>query len=69
MSGVLLNGRQPQDWELDIIRRGHEHQQEKDMEQLRGVLAGEDTAHAPRPPRPSSTSALLADIDIIGGQL
>jgi hypothetical protein len=66
VSDVLLNGRVPRDWELDIIRRGREHQREKDTEQLRGVLAGGDTAHAPRP---SSASALLADIDIIGGLL
>jgi hypothetical protein len=66
VSDVLLNGRQPEPWELEAMRRGYDHEREKDLEALRGVLAGEGT---PYPPRQPSPSALVADLDIFGGQL
>ncbi len=64
MNGTWLNGRKPLNWELPAIERGYGHFRQQDLDLLDGLLAGQDEA---RPP--ARASALLADVDIIGGQL
>jgi len=54
VSGVLLNGRVPEDWELPAIRRAYDCARERDLEQLAGVLAEARDTWV-RPPGPSSS--------------
>jgi hypothetical protein len=42
MSGeVYLNGRRPADWELPALERARQHERERDMRVLAGVLTAE----------------------------
>lgn len=48
MGEMLLNGREPADWELPAMERARAHQLERDTEQLAGLIASEkDLPHNP----------------------
>lgn len=51
MGDVLLNGREPLDWELAAVERARQHERDQAAEQLAGVLAsGRPQVPGPRPP-------------------
>lgn len=54
MADVLLNGREPEDWELPALERGREHQLAQARATLAGVLA-EDREK----PEPGAVKSLL----------
>ena len=49
---VLLNGREPQDWEQAAVKRGYAHLLERDKEQLAGLLTGDWRTEPDRKARP-----------------
>jgi hypothetical protein len=48
MADMLLNGREPVDWELTSLAQGHAHLLERDTQQLAGLLP-EEPVHRPEP--------------------
>jgi hypothetical protein len=50
MADVLLNGREPVDWELPALEHGRQCERDRDLALLAGILAGDQPpARVPRP--------------------
>jgi len=53
MAEVLMNGREPLDWELPILERGRRQELERDSRIVAGLVAEE--RQDPPPGRPTTT--------------